>query len=185
MENNNVTIINGSEKYRDDVIKLCDESFGPGLITPAVFSHWMERPEFFQIALKGDVFAGFIAMFPADEDTIMRRLKMPREDVRKYVKQRPCLFYNSAAIRKEFEHQGIVSLLQKQAFENARNAGYRVLIGSAWIHDGFTPIAALVDRYGFRPIYKRKLIWYDIKEYYCVVCRGRCVCDAMIYYAEI
>jgi len=185
MEINAITIINGSEKYQDDVVKLSDECFGPGLVTPAVFAHWMEHPEFFQMALKNDEFAGFIAMFPADEDTIMRRLKMPREDVRKYIKERPCLYYNSAAVRKKFERQGVVSRLQKQAFENARNAGYHVLIGPAWIHDGFTPMAATVARYGFKPIYKRKLIWYDIKDYYCVVCHGRCVCDAMIYYAEI
>lgn len=69
--------------------------------------------------------------------------------------------------------------------EDAAGLGYGSIFGSAWVYDGKIPMSHLFDHFGFRQLYGRKLLWYHEENYRCVVCGGRCRCDAMIYYKKL
>lgn len=181
----NLEIINGQARYFEAILKLCDERFGTGYINRAEFDHWMEHPSLFKIGLVDGVFGGYVVMYPAEEAEIAGKLKMPVEDIREIAGKKPKLYYKSAAVKKEYERCGMMPPLTQAVLDEAHAAGYGSLFGSAWVYNGKTPLRSSLEKLGFRALYPRKMLWYDDEAYTCVVCGGRCVCDAMVYCREI
>ena len=115
----------------------------------------------------------------------MEKMAMPREDVEAIAGGRPALIYKSAAVPRQHEHKGVMHALALAGLETARQEGYGSLFGSAWVYNGKSPIAGTFKAFGFVPLYKREKLWYNDPDYTCVVCKGRCTCDAMIYYKTL
>ncbi len=182
--NENLTIIDGSEKYYDVVQKLCDDRFGPGLIVRADYDHWMEHPEMFRIALVDGEFAGYATAFPADDNELVRRLHMTVEEIHNLAGDTPRMFYHNTVVRPEYERRGIGMTLFFSVQEAAIKAGYRAQFCSAWVHDGKVHVGTAMERLGLKPVCVCEKLWYGNENYYCVVCKGRCVCDAMIYFGK-
>ncbi len=180
-----VTLINGSVDYYEDVQRLCDERFGTGYIDRAEYDHWMECPELFKVALVNDDFAGYVAIYPSDEDTVMKKLAMPREDIHDFSEGKPILYFKSAAVCKKYERRGLIFNLTAAILDEAHDMGYGSFFGSAWVYEGKAPLSRTVEKLGMKPLYKRKMLWYDDEKYRCVVCGGRCTCDAMIYRGKV
>ena len=167
------------------MLSLCDERYGPGYLTREIFDHWMEHKSLLKVAEIGEGFAGFAVMVPATVQEVMEKMAMPREDVEAIAGERPALIYKSAAVLQQHEHKGVMHALAVAGLETARQEGYGSLFGSAWVYQGKSPIAGTFRVFGFKPLYKRERLWYNDPDYTCVVCKGRCTCDAMIYYKTL
>ena len=178
-------IVKGSPKYYEDIQQLCDLRYGTGYIDRPVYEKWMEHPELMNVALVEGEFAGFSVFVPAAVDELMSHMDMPREDVVRIAGDRPALIYRSAAVPFRFEKRGIMQQLLGNALEELPELGYGSVFGSAWVHDGRVPMSRLFNLFGFSRLYERKMLWYQDKNYRCVVCGGRCRCDAMIYYKQL
>lgn len=178
-------IVNGSPKYYEDIQQLCDLRYGTGYLDRPVYEKWMEHPELMNVALIEGEFAGFSVFVPAAVEELMSHMDMPREDVVRIAGDRPALIYKSAAVPFQFEKRGIMQQLLGNALEDLPKLGYGSIFGSAWVHGGRIPMARLFDLFGFSQLYERKMLWYQDKNYRCVVCGGRCKCDAMIYYKQL
>lgn len=133
----------------------------------------------------GEEFAGFAVMVPASYEEISKKMGMPQEDVERIAAGRPGLIYKSAAVPLKFERRGIMHAMAQAGLKTAEEEGYGSLFGSAWICNGKIPISGTFKVFQFQPLYRRKMLWYDDPEYHCVVCKGRCKCDAMIYYKTL
>lgn len=180
-----IRIADGDERYFEELCELCDDRFGTGYVDRAVFERWMRYPRLLKIALVDGRFIGFAVMVPADTAEIMRKMKMPERDVLEIAGEKPALIYKSAAVRPEYEHCGVMHAMAAQGIEDAKELGYGALFAAAWVYGGKIPIEPTFNTFHFQRLYERKMLWYDDEEYRCVVCKGRCTCDAMIYYKKL
>lgn len=185
MEQAKILVREGREHDFLCMLPLCDERYGPGYLTRDVFDHWMEHKSLLKVAEIEGEFAGFAVMVPASVPEVMRKMAMPREDVEAFAERRPVLIYKSAAVLQRHERKGVMRALATAGLETARQEGYGCLFASAWVYDGKSPIAGTFKAFTFVPLYKREKLWYDDPGYTCVVCKGRCTCDAMIYYKKL
>lgn len=180
-----IQIRDGQEQDFLQMLPLCDERYGPGYLSKSIFGHWMEHKSLLKAAEIEGEFAGFAVMVPATVQEVMEKMAMPREDVEAIAGGRPALIYKSAAVLQQHEHKGVMHALAAAGLETARREGYRSIFASAWVYHGKSPIAGTFRVFGFKPLYKREKLWYNDPGYTCVVCGGRCTCDAMIYYKTL
>ncbi len=178
-------VVKGAREYYDAIQKLCDLRYGTGYIDKSTYEKWLEHPELMSIALIEGEFAGFSVFIPAGIEELMSHMDMPREDVTHIVGDRPALIYKSAAVPFQFEKQGVMQQLLGSALKELPRLGYGSIFGSAWMYDGRIPMSRLFDLFGFHQLYRRRMLWYYDENYHCVVCGGRCKCDAMIYYKQL
>lgn len=178
-------IAEGSWEYYDDIRRHCDQRYGTGYMTQELYRHWMEHPELVQIALVDGQFAGCTGMYPVTPEQAVRKLDADPADVERIAGDWPILYYNTTMVTKQFDGRGYSQAMIKSALRIAREEGYGSIFGSAWIYDGGIPIARTVSRMGFQPLYRRKMLWYHDKNYTCVICKGPCKCDALIYYKKL
>lgn len=115
----------------------------------------------------------------------MEKLAMPRRDICSIAGEKPILYYKSAAIPQQFERKGVMPAIVEDILREAQQAGYGSLFGSAWLYDGKIPLQGTLKKLGFQALYARKMLWYDDVNYHCVICKGRCTCDAMLYCRKI
>lgn len=177
-----ITVINGTAAFFGEIQRLCDERYGTGYICREDYDRWLKNPELFKIALIEGDFAGFAVMLPAGVSEVMKHMGMPEQDVRRISGNKPALIYKSAAVQKKYEHRGVMKAMAAEGIRQARRLGYGSLYGSAWVYDGQVPIEGTFRAFGFQRLYARHMLWYGNENYRCVVCKGRCTCDAMIYY---
>lgn len=175
-------VVKGAWEHYEHIQPLCDLRYGTGYINEKTYGQWMEHPELMDVALIDGEFAGFSVFIPASTEELMSHMGMPREDVERIAGDRPALIYKSAAVPFRFEKRGVMQQLLGNAMEELPALGYGSAFGSAWMYDGRIPMSRLFDLFGFHQLYTRKMLWYHDEDYRCVVCGGRCRCDAMIYY---
>lgn len=175
-------VVKGSYQYYDVIQAECDLRYGPGYMTPEVYAHWMEHPEMIQIALVDGEYAGYSSMLPVSAEEAVRTMKIDPEDVERISAGKPIMYYKSTVIPFAYEGRGHFQALARVAMETARKEGYGCMFSTAWTYGGYTPLARPFARLGFQNLYRRSMLWYDDEGYVCVVCKGRCKCDAEIYY---
>ena len=180
-----VSIVAGDAAFYKDIQQLCHERYGTGYLHRDDFVHWMEHPRLLKIALLDGVFAGFAVMIPASVGLVMKKMDMPRADILRISGEKPSLIYKSAAVQKRFERRGIMKAMADAGLREARAEGFGAVYGSAWVCNGALPIEGTFRAFGFQRLYERKMLWYDDPDYHCVVCGGRCTCDAVIYYKKL
>lgn len=179
---NPITVIDGTEAHFEATLELCDERYGTGYCTREVFDRWVSNPGLLKVALYNGEYAGFAVMLPASVEEIMDHMKMTREQVEEITQGKPALIYKSAAVRECFGRRGIMKTMATIGLKQAKEMGYHSIFGSAWYYNDTIPIEGTFRAFGFQRLFERKKLWYDDENYYCIVCKGRCVCDGIIYY---
>lgn len=175
-------VVEGSWDYYDIIQPLCDLRYGTGYMTREVYAHWMEHPDMIQIALVDGQFAGYSSMMPVTLDEVMAKMKVERSDVERIAGGKPILYYKSTVVPFEYEGRGHFQALAHAAMATAREQDYGSMFSTAWTYGGYTPLARPFVRLGFEHLYRRSMLWYEDKNYTCIVCKGPCKCDAEIYY---
>lgn len=175
----------GDWAYYPQVKELCELRFGTGYLDETDFARWMEHPDLVQIVLVDQDFAGVAVLLPASTEEIARKMGMTVQDVEAITRGQPALIYKCAALWPWYEKRGINHAVAADGLRRAEAGGYSAVFSAAWIYDGKTPARSVFEHMGFTPLYRRKMLWYGDERYRCIVCGGRCTCDAMIYYKKL
>jgi len=178
-------VVEGSYEYYDIIKQQCDLRYGEGYMTPQVYDHWMEHPDMIQIALVDGKFAGYSSMMPVTREEVIQLMAVEPEDVDRISGGRPILYYKSTVVPFEYEGRGHFQALAKVAMDTGRAQGYSCMFSTAWTYNGYTPLARPFQRLGFQYLYRRSMLWYDDEGYTCIICKGRCKCDAEVYYKTL
>ena len=185
MEEQKEKMIDATETFYESIKKLCDDSFGTGYLDYAEFTKWLLHPGLFKIALIDGEFAGYSVMIPAKTEVIMEHMGMEESEVMEITENKPALIYKSAAVLPKYRKHGLFTKLAESLLCNAKELGYCSVIVSAWTHSGRTPVEKSLMSLDFTRLYRRHMLWYQYENYRCVICNGRCVCDAIIFYKKI
>ena len=54
-----------------------------------------------------------------------------------------------------------------------------------WNAGGKVPLERALQECKFVHLFSAKMIWYNKKELYCPYCKGRCKCDAEVYFKKV
>ncbi len=185
MEERKLKFIDATEDYYESIKQLCDDSFGTGYIDRREYEKWLLNPGLFNVALIDDDFAGFSVMIPAGVEDIMKHMGMEKAEVLAMMDHRPALIYKSVAVRSIYRKNGLLAGLIKALLFNAKDLGYGSVFLSAWTYGGKTPVANSLMSLNFSRLYERHMLWHHNENYRCVICDGRCGCDAVIYYKNL
>lgn len=185
MERQNIKLIDATSDFYESTKQLCDESFGTGYIDHVEYNKWLIHPRLFNIALVDGKFAGYSVMIPASTEDIIEHMGMKKSEVLTITGSKPALIYKSVAVRSIYRKNGILTELVRALLCHAKELNYGSVILSAWTHGGKTPAESSLISLDFTRLYHRHMLWYHYENYRCVICNGRCVCDAAIFYKNL
>lgn len=178
-------VVAGTWDYFPKIKELCELRFGSGYVDEADYTQWMEHPDLIQVVLVEGDFAGVAVLRPASAEVIAQKMGMTEAEVLDITGGKPALIYKCAALWPWYEKKGINHIVAADGLSRGEAGGYSAVFSAAWMYNGKTPAQHVFQHLGFTPLYLRKMLWYNDEKYKCIVCGGRCTCDAMIYYKKL
>ena len=169
---------------------LCDQCVGKNLYTREELMQAIENENStFQILKteEGQI-AGYVYYYLTDTEQIARtaRLKETKiSEVCMHGSEMPVGKIQSVGIREEFRGRGLAGQLVRFALDRLGRMGASEAFIICWNIKGQVPLGKVLKECSFTHLTTAKMIWYDKKELYCPYCKGRCKCDAEIYYKRI
>ncbi len=163
------------------VFALCEKRFGKGYMNREEFDQWLKYPEFFLAAEQDGAFCGFVCYFPEEAEDLAKYMRLPRDYVELVSGGKPVIHCKTAVLFPEYEHSGIMHNLVERATDNAKAMGFGAAFAPAWKYKNHVPVRKLLNRLGFEELVEKENIWYDMENYECIICGGRCRCSAVIF----
>lgn len=176
-----IQIRSAVEEDFDRIEALCTERFGAGYLTRAEYRRWLQNPELFLVAEDGGGFCGFCCLMPESAEALSNYMKIDLRTVEAASGGKPVIHCRSAALVSSKEHCGVMYRMLSRELENARAMGFGAAFAPAWVYHGVIPMGHLMDLLGFEQIGIRDNLWLNQAHYHCVICGGRCRCQAAIY----
>ena len=91
----------------------------------------------------------------------------------------------SVGIKETFRRQGLAVWLMKYALRQFAEKGIGEVFIICWNAGGKVPLEKALQECRFVHLFSAKMIWYNKKELYCPYCKGRCKCDAEVYFKKV
>lgn len=159
---------------------IADERLGKGYFDPDDFVFRTKYPELNLVAEEGGLPVALISMTPEDPESLAKAVQMDLKELLKDACGRPVIHFRTALCDAAHDGQGISGILLERVIDNAREMGYGVIISPTWKYNGKAPAEKLQTNLGFKRIGEKHMLWYDQKGYSCIICGGRCRCDAIL-----
>ncbi len=173
----------------DAVIKLSDECVGKGLYAVSEIKETISSDSKFVYVLKspeGEI-AGYIFFFLTDTDSICKDAKIDKETLLKVLDGTKGKIgrIQSIAIKEDYRGEGFSEKLIDFAVSKLRELKTECTFIVCWKKGDFVPLKKTMEECKFEFLTVAKKVWYDHKRLYCPYCKGRCSCDAEIYYKKV
>ena len=91
----------------------------------------------------------------------------------------------SVGLKEAFRRQGLAVLLMEHALAQFAGKGVENVFIICWNAGGKVPLEKALQKCQFAHLSSAKQIWYDKKDLFCPYCKGRCKCDAEVYFKRI
>lgn len=129
---------------------------------------------------------GASMMLIEDKDKISEDMEVTSEDYDRLSRGKPCLHHKFCVVRNDRRKDGLMTAVLQEALAELENEGiYGAIFAQTWIVNDEIPMARVCDRIGYKQYKRQYRPWYKITDGYCIVCKGRCKCDAMVYYRQL
>ncbi len=185
MMNNKLTIRPLQSSDYDIIFELCQKRFGEGYLEKKEFESWLKFPEYALAAEYGGSFAGFLCYMPSTVNDIAEYMKITPEYINNVSGGKDVVHFKTAILYPEYEGKGIIHSMAALAQERLKKYGYGAIFGPAWKYGDCIPMKKPLLRLGFSEVCERENIWYDMENYTCVICGGRCRCTAVIFQKKL
>lgn len=170
----------------EETILLCNECVGENLYSEKELRNAIEDPNhfFYLLFTEEKKIAGYIYFFLTDLKTIADYTKLKEE-----------LFYDlcqgkenrvgkiqSVAVREGNRGSNLSVDMIRFGLERLKEAQVPIVFGVCWKMGEFVPMKKTLCECGFHFFSEAKKIWFDDMKLICPYCKGRCHCDAEVYY---
>lgn len=177
-----------SATHLDAAAELCDQSVGKNLYTrnDLVSVIGMATHSFYVVVTPEQQVVGYIYYFLTDLEEMASRAKLPRKQLARLFRKASPVIGNlcSIGVAQAYQHMGLsVELIQFSLEQLKNNAD--VAFGVGWKIGKHVPIERTLKACGFRYLTDAHRVWYDNENLVCPYCKGRCNCDAAIYYKHL
>lgn len=173
-----------------EVLRLCDRCVGENLYTREELIHAMKDADSMFLVLKNPngQLAGYIYYYLTDTEQIARdsRVKSAKiSEVCKCEDRMPVGKIQSVGVEEEFRGHGLAKHLVRFALSQLGKMGAAEVFIICWNIRGVVPLGKVLKECQFTHLTTAKGIWYNKKELYCPYCKGRCKCDAEVFYKKL
>ena len=172
----------------DATISLCNKCVGENLYSEKELKRAIEDPEhfFYLLMTEEQEIAGYIYYYVTDLQSVADYTKL---DIKLYhnLKQgkteKVCKI-QSVAIGELYRGSDLSVDLIDFALKRIKDIQIQVEIvfGVCWKMGDYVPMKKTLCQCGFNFFSEAKRIWYDDTKLICPYCKGRCRCDAEVYY---
>ncbi|MBQ6319346.1 MAG: GNAT family N-acetyltransferase [Lachnospiraceae bacterium] len=129
---------------------------------------------------------GAFMMLAEDKDSISESMEVTSDDYDRLSRGKPCLHHKFCVVREDRRKDGLMTAMLQEAIPDLENEGiYGAIFAQTWILNNEIPMARVCDRIGYKQYKRQFRPWYGITDRYCNICKGRCKCDAMVYYRQL
>jgi len=91
----------------------------------------------------------------------------------------------SIGVEKSYRGRGLSERLLRFCLSQLSAHGAEVAAALCWKANGSVPMKKAMLSCGMRYLTDAHRVWYDNRELICPICRGRCECDAEVYYKRL
>lgn len=174
----------------DDVLALCDYCVGANMYSRKVLEDAIDRPGYYFFVLhspEGEM-AGYNYFFLSNLEEMSEFTKRPVDHLaRMSSAEEPVIAdIRSLGIAENFRHRGLALAFMGWELEFLKKeTSAHVAMGAFWKPNGKYAMEWSLKAFPFQYLEEAPLVWYDTPDLYCPVCKGRCRCDATIYYVQL
>ena len=168
--------------------EMFDENLGKGYMTDEQILHYIQdNNELFFASRRTDGTLNGILLFGEESpETLEKQTKLPKEKLLDMAKGKKLLKCRSMCIAKDCQKNGVGRNLFENALCEIRKSNqYGVITSLLWEYQNHVPAEKLHVENGYRFLYRIKMPWYNISDYHCIICNGRCRCDGLQYILEL
>ncbi len=166
--------------------KLCDECVGKDLYDEEEIKKSIDDANIFFYLLKqqnGETI-GYIYFYITDEVQIASDGKMPASKIRSVCTEKkiPVGKIQSVGVKEQYRKCGLGAKMIGIALERFKECGVRRVFIICWKKGDAVPLAQSLMQYRFDFLALAEMVWFDHPRLYFPYCKGRCRCDAEVYY---
>lgn len=175
--------------YVEEAARLCDRCVGKNLYTKEYLAKVIhKRGHYYSLLMTPEKkIAGYIYYYLADLEEAAALAKLPPERLAPILPKQSQLFgvLRSIGVDEAYRQSGLSLKLVEHYLEQLRKTGADIAFGVFWKPAGTVPMERTLTRFQFHHLTDSRLIWYDNEDLVCPFCKGRCRCDAAIYYKKL
>ena len=174
----------------EETLQLMDRCVGENLYQKAELEQTIGRQDRAFLLLKtaeGEL-AGYIYYYLTTVDQIAEDARLGAQKIRLVCGQGESQSvgkFQSVGIKEAFRRQGLAVLLMEHALAQFAGKGIENVFIICWNAGGKVPLEKALQKFQFVHLSSAKRIWYDKKDLFCPYCKGRCKCDAEVYFKRI
>ncbi len=178
-----------SEDTMQAAIDLCDFCVGKNMYTREYMESVLHNPNhrFYLLKNKNDEIVAYTYFYLTDLDDMAEFTKTSKEQLSAMSRKEQPVIGNirSIGIAEKYRHHHLGVDLMSFSIEEMKRMNADVVFGAFWKINGTFPMAASLKKFDFKHLIDAHNIWYNNEKLYCPVCKGRCKCDAALYYIDL
>ena len=175
------------ENDTDELVRFGEDCFGKPYIFESEMRDFIndDSNRLFVVDEEGRII-GAALFIRDDKEKVMEDMEVTEEDFDRICEGKPVLHHKFSMVREDCRGRGIMTGLLSEAFSELEREGiYGAVFGQAWVKNGTIPMEGICTNMGYTP-YKHQISpWWKFSDRECSVCKGRCKCDAMVYYRKL
>lgn len=184
----------------EETLQLMDQCVGENLYQKTELEQTIGRQDraFFLLKTAEKELAGYIYYYLTSVDQIAEDARLAVQKIRQVCGlgaparesrsvRKPQLVgkLQSVGLKEEFRRQGLAVLMMEHALAQFAGKGVENVFIICWNAGGKVPLEKALQKCQFVHLSSAKQIWYDKKDLFCPYCKGRCKCDAEVYFKRI
>lgn len=190
MPDADLQLISLSSELVEQALELCEACVGKNLYTKEMLLKAVEdsRQKFLLLVTSENKPAAYFYFRLIEIEEAEKLAKMSLAKLKKLTCKENPLIGNmqSIGVIPEYRNRQLSNYLVEQCLQwLTEETEADIVMGVCWKPGGKVPMEKTLKRYGFSHLADAKRLWYDRTELVCPVCRGRCECDAAIYYKKL
>ena len=172
----------------DFIVSESDKVFGAGYMTKEDAGRIIQDKDCFLYVedLDGEPVAALLVRYE-DDDTVMEATELTVEELHARSHGEKVLHSKFLFVREDMQKSGIAQVFLGKALDRiaADHPEYGMVYGILWEYNGTVPVQKVCERNGYRFWKRLHLPYYKDENYYCIICKGRCRCDGLLYSKEL
>lgn len=170
----------------DEARRLCDQCVGENLYSRDEIAAAIGASDkgFYLLKTAAGETVGYLYYYLTDGEQIAKYAKLGMERLRVVYPTlgKPVGKIQSVGIKPEYRGSGLAVQMIRFALNELKKLGVDIAFIVCWKPGGKVPLAKTLAECRFCYLAETKKVWYDDTALICPYCKGRCVCDAEVFY---
>ncbi len=180
------TLVPLKEEELDEACALCDECVGRNLYKKEDIKIAFEDRDKHFLLLKDEKgkTAGYIYYGLSTDEEIANYAKIDVNLIRRIYPSKGKIIgkMQSIGVKSEYRGEGLSAFMINFVTDRLKKQSAGIVFCVCWKPMGIVSVQKALKECDFSFLTEAKKIWYDDVDLVCPYCKGRCVCDADVYY---